>query len=116
MRMKINETFRKLVAGVIIQGMTIGGGLVVIGSALVPAVASASSVTADEIRAIEKRLVNASTREELLAAIREAKSAGAPWQYPFREYGTLHDQDRGLLDAQRHYASSEGVCERIQRE
>jgi hypothetical protein len=30
-----------------------------------------------------KRLVNASTREELLAAIRDAKSAGAPWQYLF---------------------------------
>jgi hypothetical protein len=83
MRIKINETFRKLVVGVIIQGSMIGGGLVVIGSALVPAVANATSVTADEIRAIEKRLVNASTREELLAAIRDAKSAGAPWQYLF---------------------------------
>ena len=83
MRTKIDETLRKLVVGVIIQGSIIGGGLVVIGSALAPAVARASSVTDDEIRAIEKRLVTAGTKEELLAAIRDAKSAGAPWQYLF---------------------------------
>jgi hypothetical protein len=81
--MKVHEMFRKSVMGMIIHGSIIGCGLVVVGGALVPEVTGAESVTVDEIKAIRKRLVSATTREELVSTLQQAKSAGAPWQYLF---------------------------------
>jgi hypothetical protein len=100
MIMKVYEMFRKSVMGAVIHGSIIGCGLVVVGSALVPAVASARSVTADEIKAIKKRLVNATTREELVSALKEAKSDGAPWQMLFEStvLYTLKTGDYSMLE------------------
>jgi hypothetical protein len=98
--MKVSEMFKKSVIGTIVHGSMIVCGLVVIGTAIIPSVASATSVTADEIKAIKKRLVNATTREELVSTLQEAKSAGAPWQYLFESavLYTIKTGDYGTLD------------------
>jgi hypothetical protein len=71
------------------------------GSAFVPAVAGARSVTADDVKVIKDRLIRASTMEELVSALQDAKSAGMPWQdlYESAVYYTIRTGDYSLADA-----------------
>jgi hypothetical protein len=56
-------------------------GMMVVGSALTPEIANARAVTNEEAAAIRSQLINATTPEELQAALKAAQLAGAPWQY-----------------------------------
>jgi hypothetical protein len=101
--------FKKSVIGAIIRGSMIGSGLVVVGSALVPALAtartltndSARRITIDNVDAIKDRLINATTREELRSAFEAAKSAGLPWQYLYESavFYTIRTGDYSMADS-----------------
>jgi hypothetical protein len=100
--------FKKSVLGMIIRGSMIGSGLIVVGSALVPAMATARTLTNDcartikndSVDAIKDRLFNANTREELRSAFEAAKSAGLPWQYIYESavFYTIRTGDYSMAD------------------
>jgi hypothetical protein len=92
--------FKKLLMSMMIHGAMIGCGLVVVGTAFVPSVASARNVTAAEVKAIKKRLVNATTQEELSSTLEEARAAKAPWQYLFEStvLYTIRTGDYSMLE------------------
>jgi hypothetical protein len=81
--MKVCQMFRNTVMGMIIHSSVICCGLIVVGSAIVPSVASARNVTTSKVQAIKKRLVNVVTKEELVPTLEAARSAGAPWTMLF---------------------------------
>ena len=109
MTMKVCKIFWKSVIGMIIRGSMLGSGLVVVGTALVPTVVnaesvtngrSARSVTNNSVDAIKNRLMNATTMEELRSAFEEAKSAGLSWQciYESAVFYTIRTGDYSMVD------------------
>jgi hypothetical protein len=72
--------FRNSLIGIIIRASMLSCTIAVADGAIVPAIASAKSVTAKEVKAIKDRLIHASTRHELVSALEDAKAHGAPWQ------------------------------------
>ncbi len=98
--MKIQETYRKSVLSMIFHGSMISCGLVMVSLAFEPAVVSAANASAVEIKAIKRRLVNVTTKDELMSTLQEAKSAGAPWQILFEStiLYTLKTGDYSLLN------------------
>jgi hypothetical protein len=115
--MKVCKMFKHSVISVIIRGTMIGSGLVVVGSALGPAMATArtltndsprtisndnpKTITIDNVAAIKHRLINASTKEELRDASEAAKSAGLPWQYIYESavFYTIRTGDYSMADS-----------------
>jgi hypothetical protein len=69
------------VSSTIVRATMIVCGMMVVGSTLTPAIAKAREVTSEEVAAIRSQLINATTPEELQAALKSAQEAGAPWQY-----------------------------------
>jgi hypothetical protein len=90
--------FKKSFISIIVRASMLTCALAVAGGAIVPAVASAKSVTADEVKAIKDRLIHASTMEELVSAMKDAKAAGAPWQmlYESAVFYTIRTGDYAL--------------------
>jgi hypothetical protein len=89
---------RNSLISIIIRASMISCAVAVAGGAIVPAVASAKSVTADKAKAIKDRLIHASTMQELVSAMKDAKAAGAPWQmlYESAVFYTIRTSDYSL--------------------
>jgi hypothetical protein len=75
------EMLKKSVSRRIAHATLIVCGMMIVGSALTPEIANAREKKGDQVAAIRSQLINATTPEELQAAIKAAQLAGAPWQY-----------------------------------
>jgi hypothetical protein len=79
--MNLYKMLKKSVFSTIARATMIVCGMMVVGSALTPEIASAKAATSKAVAAIRSQLINATTPEELQSALKAAQSAGAPWQY-----------------------------------
>ena len=94
------KMLKKSVSSRIVRATMIVCGMMVVGSALEPQIVSAKSVTSQQANDIRNQLINASTQQELQAALNAAQQAGAPWQYLFESVVlyTIKTGDYALAD------------------